>query len=78
MSGANNGVWRKEYETFGVIQEQTPYRVIEYQQQLVKHPLCPRYAVQVWDDRTDRFITVHRTSNITQAKRRLRSFVAAD
>jgi len=68
----------REYETFGIVQEHEPYRIIEYQQPRVKHPRSPRYALQVWDERTDRSITLHRTQDITQAKRRLRNFVAAD
>jgi hypothetical protein len=67
----------REYDTFGVLEEHEPYRIIEYQQPRVKHPKSPRYALQVWDERTDRFITLHRTQDITQAQRRLRSFMAA-
>jgi hypothetical protein len=74
MERANQGVWRKEYATFCAFAEQDGCRIIQYQQPLVKRPTSPRYAVQVWDESTNRFITIHRTSREDDAKRFFRRF----
>jgi len=76
------GEWRlsgfvREYETFSVAEDQNGYRIIEYQKPLVKKPRTERFALQVWDDRNNRYITIQRTTTLEHAKRGLRSFLAA-
>lgn len=70
-------VYVRKYETFSVAEDRNGYRIIEYQKPLVKKPRTERFALQVWDDRNDRYITIHRTATLEHAKRRLRSFLSA-